>query len=63
MKNDWHKFNPKDRTTHPRENSRVQMKCADGTQVSGGYLKGSFLHGGVISVAAIHQTTHWRYAE
>jgi len=63
MKNEWQKFNPKDRATHPRDNSRVQLKYADGTQVSGGYLKGNFLQGGVISAAAVHQTKRWRYAE
>jgi hypothetical protein len=63
MKNEWRKFNPKDRSTHPRDNSRVQMKYADGTQVSGGYLKGNFLQGGIIPAAAASQTKHWRYAE
>jgi len=39
------------------------MKHADGTQVSGGYLKGLFVQGGVISTAAVDQIKHWRYAE
>jgi hypothetical protein len=63
MKNEWRKFDPKDRNTHPRDNSRVQMKYADGTQISGGYLRGNFLQGGIISATAIGQTKHWRYAE
>lgn len=63
MKNEWRKFNPKDRTTHPRDNSRVQMKYADGTEISGGYLRGNFHQGGVISAAAPDLTKHWRYAE
>ncbi|HUD57777.1 MAG TPA: hypothetical protein VMR02_21290 [Terracidiphilus sp.] len=63
MKSEWHKFNPKDRITHPKDNSRVQIKCADGTQISGGYLKGYFLHGSVISATAVNQTKYWRYAE
>jgi hypothetical protein len=63
MKNEWRKFNPKDRETHPRDNSRVQMKHADGTQVSGGYLKGNFVQGGVISTSAADRIKHWRYAE
>jgi hypothetical protein len=62
MKNEWRKFDPKDRNTHPRDNSRVQMKHADGTQISGGFLKGNFLHDGVILAIAVHQTKHWRYA-
>jgi hypothetical protein len=63
MKNEWRKFDPKDRNTHPRDNSRVQMKYAGGTQLSGGYLKGHFLHGGVITASAVGQTTHWRYVK
>jgi hypothetical protein len=63
MKNEWRKFNPKDRNTHPRDNSRVQMKYADGTEISGGYLKGHFLQGGVISATAADQTKLWRYTE
>jgi hypothetical protein len=49
MKAEWRKFNPKDRSTHPRDNSRVQMKRADGTHVSGGYSMGRFHYGGVIA--------------
>jgi hypothetical protein len=63
MKNEWRKFNPKDRNTYPRENSRVQFQYADGIQMSGGYLKGLFLHGGAISATAVDQMKLWRYAE
>jgi hypothetical protein len=63
MKTEWRKFNPKDRVTHPRDNSRVQIKYADGTQVSGGYLKGHFHQGSVISATAVSQTKYWRYAD
>jgi hypothetical protein len=63
MKNEWRKFNPKDRNTHPRDNSRVQLKYADGTEISGGYLKGHFLHGDVIPATAVDQMKRWRYAE
>ncbi|MFZ0303037.1 MAG: hypothetical protein WAL75_10140 [Terracidiphilus sp.] len=63
MKNDWRKFNPKDQNTHPRDNSRIQLKYADGVQISGGYLKGYFHLGGAISAAAVGQVKLWRYAE
>jgi hypothetical protein len=63
MKNEWRKFDPRDRNTYPRDNSRIQMKHADGTQISGGYLKGNFVQGGVISAAGVDQVKHWRYAE
>jgi len=63
MKNEWRRFDPKNRNTHPKDNSRVLMKYADGTQISGGYLKGHFLNGGVILATAVVQTKHWRYAE
>jgi hypothetical protein len=63
MKSEWRKFNPKDRNTHPKDNSRVQMKYADGTQISGGYLMGNFLYGGVNSAATVEQIKRWRYSE
>lgn len=63
MKNEWRKFNPKDPNTRPKDNSRVEMKFADGTQSFGGYLKGHFLEGGVISASSANLTMHWRYAQ
>ncbi len=39
------------------------MKHADGTQVSGGFLKGNFLQRGVISAAPADQIKLWRYTE
>jgi hypothetical protein len=63
MKNEWRKFNPRDLNTHPKDNSRVEMKYADGRQISGGYLKGHFLQGGVISVGSVDVTMRWRYAQ
>ncbi|MGB7267661.1 MAG: hypothetical protein WBC92_19245 [Terracidiphilus sp.] len=63
MKNEWCKFNLRDRNTYPRDNSRVEMKHADGTQVSGGFLKGNFLQRGVISAAPADQIKLWRYTE
>jgi len=63
MKQEWRKFNPKDRSTYPRDNSRAQMKRADGTQVAGGYAMGHFHYGGAIATTAAVQTKHWRYAE
>jgi hypothetical protein len=63
MTNEWRKFNPKDLKTHPRDNSRVEMKYADGKLISGGYLKGHFLQGGVISVSKVDLTMRWRYMQ
>ena len=62
MQDRWHKYNFKDTKTHPRDNSRVEMKDADGTQFSGGYLAGHFVQGGVISVNGANLPKHWRYA-
>jgi hypothetical protein len=63
MKSEWRKFNPKDPNTHPKDNSRVELKYADGSQLSGGYLKGHFLQGGVISASGVNPTMRWRYAQ
>jgi hypothetical protein len=63
MNNEWRKFNLRDPNTHPKDNSRVEMKYADGTQISGGYLKGHFLQGGVISASSVNLTMRWRYAQ
>jgi hypothetical protein len=62
MKNEWQKFNPKDRSTHPKENSRVQMKYSDGTELDGGFMWGHFHHGGASPAASTMQTKQWRYA-
>jgi hypothetical protein len=62
MQNEWHKYNSKDLGTHPRDNSRVEMKDADGAQSSGGYLAGRFVTGGT-SATGMNLTKHWRYAE
>ncbi len=63
MKNEWRKFNPRDPNTHPKDNSRVEMKYTDGTQSSGGYLKGHFLQGGVIPASGVSLTMRWRYVQ
>jgi hypothetical protein len=63
MKSEWRKFNPRKPDTHPKDNSRVEMKYADGTQISGGYLKGHFFQGGVISASSVDLTMRWRYAQ
>jgi hypothetical protein len=63
MKNEWTKFNPRDPNTHPKENSRVEMKHADGSQSSGGFLQGHFLQGGVISASGVGLTMRWRYVQ
>jgi len=62
MPNLWFKYNPRDPRTYPKENTRVEMKDADGTQCSGGYLAGHFVSGGVISVNAANLPRFWRYA-
>jgi hypothetical protein len=62
MRSEWHKFNPKDSRTHPRDNSRVEMRDADGTQFAGGFLAGRFVSGGVTSANAASAPKHWRYA-
>ena len=61
MKKEWTRFNPKDSKTYPRENSRVEMKYPDGSQSLGGFLRGHFLQGGVISASGVGQTMRWRY--
>ncbi|MGA8090543.1 MAG: hypothetical protein WCA10_24925 [Terracidiphilus sp.] len=63
MKKEWRKFNPRDPNTHPKDNSRVELKYTDGTQFSGGYLRGHFLQGGVISAASVHLSVRWRYTQ
>jgi hypothetical protein len=63
MNNEWRKFNPRDPNTHPKDNSRVEVKYADGMQISGGYLKGHFLQGGVISASSVSLIKRWRYAQ
>ena len=63
MQSEWHRYIHKDSSTHPRDNSRVQMKYADGTQFSGGFLAGRFVSGGVTSANAASLPKHWRYAE
>jgi hypothetical protein len=40
----------------------VEMKDADGTECSGGYLAGHFVLGGVISVNRANLPKRWRYA-
>jgi hypothetical protein len=62
MQNEWNKYNPKDSDTHPRDNSRVEMKDADGTLSSGGYLASHFVSGGITARAA-NMPKHWRYSE
>ena len=61
MQSEWHKYSPKDPKTHPRENTRVEVKYADGTQFSGGYSRGHFVNGGVISANSVNLPKRWRY--
>jgi hypothetical protein len=61
MKNEWTRFNPRDPNTHPKDNSRVEMKHSDGSQSSGGFLRGHFLQDGVISASGVGLTMRWRY--
>jgi hypothetical protein len=63
MKAEWRKFDPRYRSTHPKDNSRVLMKRADGSQVSGGYAMGRFHYGGAVATATADQTKRWRYAD
>jgi hypothetical protein len=62
MQSEWHKYNPKDPSTHPKENTRVEMKDTDGTLFLGGYSRGHFVHGGVISANSVNLPKRWRYA-
>jgi len=62
MQDKWHRYSLRDPKTHPKENSRVEMKDADGTECCGGYLAGHFVHGGVISVNGANLPKRWRYA-
>jgi hypothetical protein len=63
MKSEWTKFNPKDPQTYPRENSRLEIKNADGSLSSGGFLRGHFLQGGVISASGVGLAMRWRYVQ
>jgi hypothetical protein len=63
MQDEWHKYNLKDSSTHPKDNSRVEMRDADGAQSSGGFLAGRFVSGGGKSATGMNLTKHWRYAE
>lgn len=62
MQNEWRKYSPRDPKTYPKENSRVEMRDADGTQLSGGFLAGRFVSRGVTSANASNLPKHWRYA-
>lgn len=62
MQSEWHKYSPRDLQTHPRENTRVEMKDAGGAQFFGGYLAGHFVRGGVVSASAADLPKCWRYA-
>jgi hypothetical protein len=63
MKIQWQKYNPKDQSTHPKENTRVELKFADGTQFSGGYLGGHFHYSGTATAYTVNQAKQWRYAD
>jgi hypothetical protein len=63
MQNEWNKYSPRDPQTHPKENTRVEMKGTDGAQFSGGYLAGHFVCGGVVSANAANLPKWWRYME
>ena len=63
MQSEWNRYSLKDLSTHPKDNSRVEMKDADGTQFAGGYLAGRFVSGGGKSATGMNLTKHWRYAE
>ena len=39
------------------------MRHADGSQSSGGFLKGHFLQGGVVSVGGVGPSMRWRYMQ
>jgi hypothetical protein len=39
------------------------MKHTDGSQSSGGYLRGHFHQGGVISAGGVSLTMRWRYVQ
>ena len=62
MQSEWNRYSLKDSSTHPKDNSRVEMTDADGTQCSGGYLAGRFVSGGITSANAADLPKHWRYA-
>ena len=63
MQGEWHKYSPRDSKTYPKENIRVEMRDADGTQFSGGYLAGSFVHRGIVSGNTADVPESWRYAQ
>jgi hypothetical protein len=62
MRSEWNKYSPRDPKTYPKDNTRVEMRNADGTQVSEGYSTGHFVHGGVISLNGANLPKRWRYA-
>jgi hypothetical protein len=62
MQSKWNKYSPRDPKTFPKENTRVEMRDANGTQFSGGYVAGHFVSGGVISANAANLPKCWRYA-
>jgi hypothetical protein len=63
MQSEWNIYILRDLKTHPKENTRVEIKDTDGMQFSGGYLAGHFVQGGVISANAANVPKCWRYLE
>ena len=54
----WHDFNPDDISTHPKANSSVQVKFANGRQADGVWVNGGFFQVDVLPESPI---ARWRY--
>lgn len=63
MENEWKDYDPNDPSTHPGDNTRVQIKFSNGRQFSGVYSRaaGFFAHVGIIPEDTVNLPKRWRY--
>jgi hypothetical protein len=55
---EWHQFNPEDRSTHPNDIATVQVIFENGRQANGDWLYGRFFN---VYVFPESNITRWRY--
>jgi hypothetical protein len=55
---EWHQFNPDDRSTHPSDIATVQVVFENGRQANGDWFYGRFFN---VYVLLELNITRWRY--